>query len=85
MWWVTTRRTHSLENTFVHLLTTYGTADKRSFGVEFFYQFGGVFAAVVDTNSSDVPGLGVRDHTVIGLWYFSQRNRRKNKVSFTLG
>jgi hypothetical protein len=26
----------------------------------------------------------VRDHAVIGLWHFSQRNRKRNKVSFTL-
>jgi len=31
-----------------------------------------------------VPGFGVRDHAVIGLWHFSQRNRKRNKVSFTL-
>jgi hypothetical protein len=32
-----------------------------------------------------VPGFGVRYQAVIGLWHFSQRNRKRNKVSFTLG
>ena len=31
-----------------------------------------------------MPGFGVRDHAVIGLWHLSQRNRKRNKVSFTL-
>ena len=31
-----------------------------------------------------MPGFGVRDHAVIGLWHFSQRNRKRNKISFTL-
>jgi len=34
--------------------------------------------------SSNVPGFGVRDHAVIGLWHFSQRNRKRNKVPFTV-
>jgi hypothetical protein len=41
-------------------------------------------AARVSQPSSNVPGFGVRDHAVIGLWHFSQRNRKRNKVPFTV-
>jgi hypothetical protein len=28
--------------------------------------------------------LGIRDQAVSGLWHFSHRNRKRNKVSFTV-